>query len=228
MQVSQLVAFQLYWMTTPPDFLKTMVSIWKAQGWREKRTLYFKCILKWPCLLNVPGRSIEISLFSFISLSNVCSYIQKLTRVRVVDNSALGNTPYHRPPKCIHVYTKNGVGKVGDQILLAIKGEKKKALIVGCKFPGPRMSPRFDSNNVVLIEDNGNPVGTRIKTSIPSLLRKKREFSKVLAIATDFVWSPGETLCDKQRDVVGLSLELRFSFLSQNRGRSVWKKEGRR
>uniref|UniRef100_T1E539 Large ribosomal subunit protein uL14m n=1 Tax=Crotalus horridus TaxID=35024 RepID=T1E539_CROHD len=121
------------------------------------------------------------------SLSNVCSYIQKLTRVRVIDNSALGNTPYHRPPKCIHVYTKNGVGKVGDQILLAIKGEKKKALIVGCKFPGPRMSPRFDSNNVVLIEDNGNPIGTRIKTPIPSLLRKKREFSKVLAIATNFV-----------------------------------------
>uniref|UniRef100_A0A670Y682 Large ribosomal subunit protein uL14m n=1 Tax=Pseudonaja textilis TaxID=8673 RepID=A0A670Y682_PSETE len=126
-------------------------------------------------------------LFFHCSLSNVCSYIQKLTRVRVVDNSALGNTPYHRPPKCIHVYTKNGVGKVGDRILLAIKGEKKKALIVGCKFPGPCMTPRFDSNNVVLIEDNGNPVGTRIKTPIPSLLRKKKEFSKVLAIATDFV-----------------------------------------
>ncbi|XP_058048140.1 large ribosomal subunit protein uL14m isoform X2 [Ahaetulla prasina] len=121
------------------------------------------------------------------SLSNVCSYIQKLTRVRVVDNSTLGNTPYHRPPKCIHVYTKNGVGKVGDRILLAIKGEKKKALIVGCKFPGPRMTPRFDSNNVVLIEDNGNPIGTRIKAPIPSLLRKKKEFSKVLAIATDIV-----------------------------------------
>ncbi|KAM6463911.1 large ribosomal subunit protein uL14m isoform 1-T1 [Liasis olivaceus] len=121
------------------------------------------------------------------SLSSVCSYIQKMTRVRVVDNSTLGNTPYRRPPKCIHVYTKNGVGKVGDQILLAIKGEKKKALIVGCKFPGPRMTPRFDSNNVVLIEDNGNPVGTRIKVPIPSLLRKKKEFSKVLAIASDFL-----------------------------------------
>ncbi|XP_007437549.2 39S ribosomal protein L14, mitochondrial [Python bivittatus] len=123
----------------------------------------------------------------YFSLSSVCSYIQKMTRVRVVDNSTLGNTPYRRPPKCIHVYTKNGVGKVGDQILLAIKGEKKKALIVGCKFPGPRMTPRFDSNNVVLIEDNGNPVGTRIKVPVPSLLRKKKEFSKVLAIASNFL-----------------------------------------
>ncbi|XP_042302885.1 39S ribosomal protein L14, mitochondrial [Sceloporus undulatus] len=121
------------------------------------------------------------------SLSGACSAIQKMTRVRVVDNSALGNTPYHRPPKCIHVYNKNGVGKVGDKILLAIKGEKKKALIVGHRMPGPCMTPRFDSNNVVLIEDNGNPVGTRIKTPIPSFLRKRQEFSKVLAIAQNFV-----------------------------------------
>ncbi|XP_062980289.1 large ribosomal subunit protein uL14m [Elgaria multicarinata webbii] len=121
------------------------------------------------------------------SITGVCHAIQKLTRVRVVDNSALGNTPYHRPPKCIHVYNKNGMGKVGDKILLAIKGEKKKAFIVGHKMPGSRMTPRFDSNNVVLIEDNGNPVGTRIKTPIPSMLRKRQEFSKVLAIAQNFV-----------------------------------------
>uniref|UniRef100_A0A8C3L5T9 Large ribosomal subunit protein uL14m n=1 Tax=Chrysolophus pictus TaxID=9089 RepID=A0A8C3L5T9_CHRPC len=123
-----------------------------------------------------------------LSVSGACRAIQKLTRVRVVDNSALGNAPYHRPPKCIHVYNKTGVGKVGDKILLAIKGEKKKALIVGHKMPGPHMTPRFDSNNVVLIEDNGNPLGTRIKTPIPYILRRREgEFSKVLAIARNFV-----------------------------------------
>uniref|UniRef100_A0A8C0EZT7 Large ribosomal subunit protein uL14m n=1 Tax=Bubo bubo TaxID=30461 RepID=A0A8C0EZT7_BUBBB len=122
------------------------------------------------------------------STTGACRAIQKLTRVRVVDNSALGNTSYHRPPKCIHVYNKTGVGKVGDTILLAIKGEKKKALIVGHKMPGPNMTPRFDSNNVVLIEDNGNPIGTRIKTPIPYILRQREgEFSKVLAIARNFV-----------------------------------------
>ncbi|XP_053556484.1 39S ribosomal protein L14, mitochondrial [Bombina bombina] len=111
-----------------------------------------------------------------------------MTRVRVVDNSSLGNTPYHRPPKCIHVYTKTGVGKVGDKILLAIKGQKKKAVIVGHKMPVGSMTPRFDSNNVVLIEDNGNPVGTRIKTPIPTSLRKQEgEYSKLLAIAQTFV-----------------------------------------
>ncbi|XP_073194593.1 large ribosomal subunit protein uL14m isoform X2 [Lepidochelys kempii] len=136
-------------------------------------------------LLTQVNRVVEQRHFS---ISGACSAIQKLTRVRVVDNSALGNTPYHRPPKCIHVYNKTGVGKVGDKILLAIKGEKKKALIVGHRMPGPCMMPRFDSNNVVLIEDNGNPTGTRIKTPIPLILRKREgEFSKVLAIAQHLV-----------------------------------------
>lgn len=111
-----------------------------------------------------------------------------MTRVRVVDNSSLGNTPYHRAPRVIHVYSKNSVGKVGDRVLLAIKGQKKKALIVGHKMPGSRMTPRFDSNNVVLIEDNGNPTGTRIKVPIPTHLRRMEgDYSKVLAIASSFV-----------------------------------------
>ncbi|KAM9317418.1 large ribosomal subunit protein uL14m [Gastrophryne carolinensis] len=122
------------------------------------------------------------------SLSVSAFAIQKLTRLRVVDNSALGNTPYHKPPRCIHVYNKTGVGKVGDRVLLAIKGQKKKALIVGHKMPGPCMSARFDSNNVVLIEDNGNPVGTRIRVPISSQLRTQEgNYSKVLAIAQTIV-----------------------------------------
>ncbi|XP_033469090.1 large ribosomal subunit protein uL14m [Epinephelus lanceolatus] len=122
------------------------------------------------------------------SVSAVAAAIQKMTRVRVVDNSSLGNTPYHRPPRVIHVYNKTGVGKVGDKVLLAIKGQKKKALIIGHKMPGQRMNPRFDSNNVVLIEENGNPTGTRIRVPIPTQLRKvEGDYSKVLAIASSFV-----------------------------------------
>ncbi|XP_042358511.1 39S ribosomal protein L14, mitochondrial [Plectropomus leopardus] len=122
------------------------------------------------------------------SVSAVAAAIQKMTRVRVVDNSTLGTAPYHRAPRVIHVYNKNGIGKVGDKVLLAIKGQKKKALIVGHKMPGQRMNPRFDSNNVVLIEENGNPTGTRIRVPIPTHLRKvEGDYSKVLAIASSFV-----------------------------------------
>uniref|UniRef100_H3DGT8 Large ribosomal subunit protein uL14m n=2 Tax=Tetraodon nigroviridis TaxID=99883 RepID=H3DGT8_TETNG len=132
--------------------------------------------------------TMSLTLQRPFSVSAVRSAIQKMTRVRVVDNSSLGNTPYHRAPRVIHVYTKNGIGKVGDRVLLAIKGQKKKALIVGHKMPGERMNARFDSNNVVLIEDNGNPTGTRIKVPLPSHLRKMDgDYSKVLAIASSFV-----------------------------------------
>lgn len=141
------------------------------------------------CLIeNVIWLTPDCCPLCLLSVSAVAAAIQKLTRVRVVDNSSLGNTPYHRAPRVIHVYTKNGVGKVGDKVLLAIKGQKKKALIVGHKMPSARMTPRFDSNNVVLIEDNGNPTGTRIKVPIPTHLRKMEgDYSKVLAIASSFV-----------------------------------------
>nr|XP_023401134.1 39S ribosomal protein L14, mitochondrial isoform X1 [Loxodonta africana] len=161
----------------------------RRRGWGWRRICHLGismafCPGLWGTLAHI-SKALSQRCFS---TTESLSAIQKMTRVRVVDNSTLGNTSYHRPPRCIHVYTKNGVGKVGDQILLAIRGEKRKALIVGHRMPGPQMTPRFDSNNVVLIEDNGNPVGTRIKTPIPTSLRQREgEYSKVLAIAQNFV-----------------------------------------
>jgi large subunit ribosomal protein L14 len=44
--------------------------------------------------------------------------IQLLTRLRVVDNSPIGKQAMMegRPPKCIHVYNKTGVGTIGLSI----------------------------------------------------------------------------------------------------------------
>ncbi|KAF8777124.1 39S ribosomal protein L14 like protein [Argiope bruennichi] len=114
----------------------------------------------------------------------------KLTRLRVVDNSNLGKQAMldGKPPRCIHVYKKTGVGTIGDKVLVAIKGLKKKALIVGVK--GKKQEafiPRFDSNNIVLLDDHGNPAGTRVLVPIPSALRGRGEFSKVIAISSKFV-----------------------------------------
>ncbi|KAG7159091.1 39S ribosomal protein L14-like [Homarus americanus] len=41
--------------------------------------------------------------------------IQKLTRLRVVDNSKLGKAAMMegRPPRCIHIYNKKGIGYTG-------------------------------------------------------------------------------------------------------------------
>jgi large subunit ribosomal protein L14 len=110
--------------------------------------------------------------------------------MRIVDNSQLAQEGmvYRRSPRIIHVYSKTGLGTIGDKILLAIKGQKQKAIIVGCKnFRRKPNIPNFDSNNCVLVDDSGNPLGTRITVPIPSLLRNNEECAKILAIATRFI-----------------------------------------
>lgn len=88
------------------------------------------------------------------------------------------------------------IGLIGDRVMVAIKGEKKKGILVGLKQTQNVKVPKFDSNNVVLIDDNGTPLGTRIHVPIPTILRtilkerthsKGADYTKLLAIATRFV-----------------------------------------
>lgn len=101
-----------------------------------------------------------------------------------------------RPPKTIHVYNKKAVGLLGDKVLVAIKGQKKKGILVGLKQKQKIKVPKFDTNNVVLIDDNGTPLGNRIFVPIPTILRtimkekthsKGADYTKLLAIAPRFV-----------------------------------------
>ncbi|KAL1506349.1 hypothetical protein ABEB36_005732 [Hypothenemus hampei] len=130
--------------------------------------------------------------------SSPINEIQKQTRLRVVDNSIIGKQAMAegKPPKCIHVYNKTGIGKIGDKVLVAIKGEKKKGILVGLKQNQKLKVPKFDSNNLVLIDDNGTPLGTRIHVPIPTILRtilkektqaKGADYTKLLGIASKFV-----------------------------------------
>ena len=108
----------------------------------------------------------------------------------MVDNSIIGREAElaGKPARCIHVYNKKGVGFLGDKVLVAIRGQKKRAFIVGLKQKQKPMVPRFDSNNIVLVEDNGTPTGTRIRVPIPSTLRgTDGDFTKILSLATRFV-----------------------------------------
>lgn len=113
-----------------------------------------------------------------------------MARVKVVDNSALGREAVAagKPARIIHVYNKKEVAYLGDKVLLAIRGQKKKAYLVGLKQKQKPNVPRFDSNNVVLVDDSGSPLGTRITVPIPSKLRSKEgDFTKILSLATKFV-----------------------------------------
>ncbi|CAD6228242.1 GSCOCG00006424001-RA-CDS [Cotesia congregata] len=133
-----------------------------------------------------------------IHTTNINNEIRKMARLRVVDNSDIGKRAMleGKPPKCIHVYNKSLVGYIGDRVLVAIRGEMKKGILVGLRQTQNPKVPRFDSNNVVLIDDNGTPLGTRIHVPIPLILRtilkqkthsKGADYTKLLAIAPKFV-----------------------------------------
>jgi len=132
--------------------------------------------------------------------------VQRQTRLRVVDNSKIGREAMARgkPPKVIGVYSDyrskrphHAWGKLGDRVKVAILGLKKEGIIVGLKVKQVHGVPRFDSNNIVLIDSSGSPLGTRIHVPIPQCIRevlkqksigkKHADYTKIMAIATKFV-----------------------------------------
>ncbi len=122
-------------------------------------------------------------------IQNQIRNITKLTSFNVVDNSKLGQkTRRYKQPYLIGFYRKRKTADIGDVIKVAVQGRPCKALVVATRKPKPQPIPRFDNNNIVLLDDNLAPLGTRIKGPIPAILRKKRDkFSKVIAIASRFV-----------------------------------------
>lgn len=95
------------------------------------------------------------------------------------------------------MWKKSCIFVLGDKVLVAIKGEKQKGIIVGVRKKQPKNIPSCDTNNLVLIDDAGTPLGTRIHVPIPLMLRtilKKKnlgtkgvDYTKLLAIASHYV-----------------------------------------
>ena len=69
------------------------------------------------------------------------------------------------------------------------KGQVVKAVIVRQKFPVRRIDGtyvRFDSNAVVIIDDAGNPRGTRVFGPVARELRNM-EYMKIISLAPEVV-----------------------------------------
>lgn len=141
-------------------------------------------------------RSLLLPLFSSSGRSFHTSapldQLQMMSRCRVVDNSAIGKQAMlqGKPPKVIHAFRKmrgRKFGLIGDKIRVAIMGQTKLAVIIGCRQRQESFVPRFDSNNIVLLEPNGNPTGTRVLAPMPNVLRANPQYAKVIALATKFV-----------------------------------------
>ena len=119
--------------------------------------------------------------------------IQMQTNLEVADNSGA------RKVQCIKVLggSKRRTASLGDIIVVTVKeviprgrvkkGEIHRAVIVrtakGVKRPDGSVI-RFDHNAAVLIDSQGEPVGTRIFGPVTRELRAKR-FMKIVSLAPE-------------------------------------------
>ena len=128
--------------------------------------------------------------------------IQQETMITVADNSGV------KTALCIKVLGRGGSRKgkktrptasVGDIVCVAIKksmpncqlDDKKvhKCVIVRTKAPVRRADGsyvRFDSNAAVMIDADGNPIGTRIFGAVARELRDKN-YMKIISLASEVV-----------------------------------------
>ncbi len=121
--------------------------------------------------------------------------IQQETRLTVADNTGA------KEVMCIKVLggSRRRYAGIGDVIICSVKsvvpgGEIKKkavvrAVVVRCKQPTRREDGsyiKFDSNAVVLVDNDGNPRGTRIFGAVARELRE-RNFMKIVSLASEVV-----------------------------------------
>ncbi len=127
--------------------------------------------------------------------------IQEATKLQVADNSGIKRV------ECIKVIggSKRRYASVGDEIIVAVKdsqpayglrdttGKKvhakavQRAVVVRTKKEIRRADGtyiRFDDNAVAIIDDKGNPKGTRIFGPVARELRDKK-FMKIISLAPE-------------------------------------------
>ncbi len=119
--------------------------------------------------------------------------IQMQTNLDVADNSGAKRV------QCIKVLggSKRRYASIGDVIVVSIKeampkgrvkkGEVRRAVVVRVKKDIQRADGsviRFDSNAAVLINNNGEMMGTRIFGPVPRELRAKNQM-KIISLAPE-------------------------------------------
>ncbi len=119
--------------------------------------------------------------------------IQMQSNLDVADNSGA------RRVQCIKVLggSKRKYASIGDVIVVSVKealprgrvkkGQVAKAVIVRTAFPVKRADGsviRFDRNAAVLINNQSEPIGTRIFGPVPRELRAKQHM-KIISLAPE-------------------------------------------
>jgi large subunit ribosomal protein L14 len=121
--------------------------------------------------------------------------IMEQTMLDVADNSGA------KKAKCIKVLggSKRTYASIGDVIVVAVKkaipngvvkkGDVAKGVIVRVKKNVRREDGsylKFDTNAIVIVDDEGNPRGTRIFGAVAKELRQKK-FMRIISLAPEVV-----------------------------------------
>lgn len=140
------------------------------------------------CRTRLQQSSLLHSIWPSSLLQQPRRMVGLLTKVKLVDNSENAKKVKKLDqPYCIKLPRNSKVAGFGEIITIAHLGKVHKALIVSNRMPSKRF-PRYDTHNVILLNEKLEPVGTRIMGPVPSVLRKRdRDLSKVIAIATKFI-----------------------------------------
>jgi len=122
--------------------------------------------------------------------------IQVQTELQVADNTGA------RIVECIRVLggSRRRYATIGDIIVVSVKdaipkgkvkkGDVHKAVIVRTRKELKRVdgsSIKFDVNAAVLVQPNGEPIGTRIFGPVTRELRSKN-FMKIISLAPEVLW----------------------------------------
>ena len=122
--------------------------------------------------------------------------IQVQTELTVADNTGA------KIVECIKVLggSKRRTASVGDKIVVSVKeaipngkvkkGSVQKAIVVRTKYSIHRndgSKVKFDNNAVVIIDEKGEPLGTRIFGPVTKELRSKGQ-TKIISLAPEVLW----------------------------------------
>jgi large subunit ribosomal protein L14 len=121
--------------------------------------------------------------------------IQAMTRLDVADNTGA------KVAMCIKVLgsSRRRYARVGDVIVVTVKkaiphapvkqGEVVRGVVVRTRYNQRRSDGsyvRFDSNAMVIVDNDGNPRGTRIFGAVARELRQKK-YMKIVSLAAEVV-----------------------------------------
>ncbi|WCJ41248.1 50S ribosomal protein L14 [Euphorbia peplus] len=134
------------------------------------------------------GSSRQITNTNFLS-QQLRTFIQMRTVLKVVDNSGA------KKVMCIQALKGKKGARLGDTIVASVKeampnGKVKKGKVVYGVVVRAAMQKgrcdgsevKFDDNAVVLVDKQGQPIGTRVFGPVPHELRKKKHV-KILTLA---------------------------------------------